>query len=117
MPYFFKLLDVQAVAAAKEAWGSKRLEELDAEERLSFACEKAATEDRITLMLRSAFKVASLQLSFLLEIRACGNAPGSEGYSEEKGEEKQSVWGEGGGGGIDRRPPQRTASPSSSARP
>ena len=47
----------QAVAAAKDAWGVKALEELDAEERLSFACEKAATEDKITLMLRSAFKV------------------------------------------------------------
>lgn len=46
----------EAVVAAKEAWGSKMLEELDAEERLSFACEKAATNDRITLLLRSAFK-------------------------------------------------------------
>ncbi len=50
------------MAAAKEAWGSKRLEELDAEERLSFACEKAATEDRITLLLRAAFKVGRASL-------------------------------------------------------
>lgn len=47
---------VQAVQSAKQAWGSQRLEELDAEERLSFACEKAATEDKITLQLRSALK-------------------------------------------------------------
>lgn len=51
------ILKLQAVSAAKSAWGTQRLEELDAEERLSFACEKATTDDRITLQLRAAYKV------------------------------------------------------------
>ena len=52
-----RLFDFQAVQAAKQAWGAQRLEELDAEEKLSFACEKATTDDRITLQLRAAYKV------------------------------------------------------------
>ena len=47
----------QAVAAAKEAWGQRQLKELDAEERLSMACEKAPTSDPATSKLRAAFQV------------------------------------------------------------
>lgn len=35
----------EAVAAAVEAWGERQLEELEAEERLAFACEKGPTKD------------------------------------------------------------------------
>jgi preprotein translocase subunit SecA len=44
-----------AVASAQAAWGERALEELDAEERLAFACEKAPTEDAVLLRLRAAF--------------------------------------------------------------
>ena len=47
----------QAVAAAKEAWGVRQLSELDAEERLAMACEKAPTSDHATSKLRAAFRV------------------------------------------------------------
>lgn len=47
----------QAVAAAKEAWGQRQLSELDAEERLAMACEKAPTSDHATSKLRAAFRV------------------------------------------------------------
>ena len=47
----------QAVAAAKEAWGQRQLSELDAEERLATACEKAPTSDNATSKLRAAFRV------------------------------------------------------------
>jgi preprotein translocase subunit SecA len=44
-----------AVSAAAGAWGERSVEALDAEERLSFACEKAPTVDPATLALRAAF--------------------------------------------------------------
>ncbi len=46
-----KLLD-DAVAAAVGAWGERQLTELDAEERLSIACEKAPTDDDVTKKVR-----------------------------------------------------------------
>jgi len=49
-----KLL-VDAVDAAARAWGERSVEALEAEERLSFACEKAPTEDAAALALRAAF--------------------------------------------------------------
>jgi preprotein translocase subunit SecA len=49
-----KLAD-DAVAAAVGAWGERQLEELEAEERLAFACEKAPTSDAVALALRAAF--------------------------------------------------------------
>lgn len=55
---FLEGISMQAVQAAKQAWGAKQLEELDAEERLAFACEKATTSDKITLKLRDAYKVS-----------------------------------------------------------
>eukprot|EP00227_Mantoniella_beaufortii_P019152 CAMPEP_0197574944 /NCGR_PEP_ID=MMETSP1326-20131121/515_1 /TAXON_ID=1155430 /ORGANISM="Genus nov. species nov., Strain RCC2288" /LENGTH=1006 /DNA_ID=CAMNT_0043137615 /DNA_START=211 /DNA_END=3227 /DNA_ORIENTATION=- len=45
----------EAVDAAAAAWGERSLEALDAEDRLSFACEKAPTEDAAALKLRAAF--------------------------------------------------------------
>ena len=49
-----KLL-VDAVDAAAKAWGERSVDALEAEERLSFACEKAPTEDAAALALRAAF--------------------------------------------------------------
>ena len=49
-----KLL-VDAVDAAARTWGERSVEALEAEERLSFACEKAPTEDAAALALREAF--------------------------------------------------------------
>ena len=48
---------LQAVSAAKQAWGVRKLKELDAEDRLSTACEKAPTSDPATSKLRAAFRV------------------------------------------------------------
>ena len=47
----------QAVAAAKQAWGERRISELEAEDRLAMACEKAPTPDPATSKLRAAFRV------------------------------------------------------------
>ncbi len=58
----------QAVAAAKEAWGQRQLSELEAEERLAMACEKAPTSDHATSKLRAAFRV--LLSSFILSLEA-----------------------------------------------
>ena len=38
------------------SWGKKALDDLDAEEKLAFACEKGPTEDEDLVALRSAFK-------------------------------------------------------------
>lgn len=37
----------EAVAGAVEAWGERKLGELEAEDRLAFACEKAPTMDPV----------------------------------------------------------------------
>ena len=37
-----------AVEAAVAAWGERAISELEAEDRLAFACEKAPTEDPVT---------------------------------------------------------------------
>ncbi|PNW75221.1 hypothetical protein CHLRE_12g517900v5 [Chlamydomonas reinhardtii] len=44
-----------AVTAAVAAWGTRQLSELEAEDRLSVACEKGHTEDPELLKLREAF--------------------------------------------------------------
>jgi preprotein translocase subunit SecA len=49
-----KLLS-DAVDAASSAWGERSVDALEAEERLSFACEKAPTEDGAALAIRAAF--------------------------------------------------------------
>lgn len=53
---------LQAVSAAKQAWGQCSLEELVAEERLAVACEKAPTQDPITQQLRKVFKVTVVDM-------------------------------------------------------
>lgn len=45
----------KAVSLAVKVWGEKSLDELDAEDKLSFACEKAPTKDEVSLALRQAF--------------------------------------------------------------
>lgn len=47
----------QAVAAAKGAWGERQLAELEAEDRLAVACERAPTSDPVIAKLRAAFQV------------------------------------------------------------
>lgn len=44
-----------AVDLAVETWGAGQLAELDAEERLAFACEKAPTSDPVVQKIREAF--------------------------------------------------------------
>ena len=50
----------QAVSACAQAWGERALAELDAEDRLAAACEKAPTSDPATATLRAAFQVFHL---------------------------------------------------------
>ena len=45
----------EAVDTAVSTWGERQLEELDAEERLAFACEKAPTADPVLQKIRKAF--------------------------------------------------------------
>ena len=45
-------LAAAAVAAAVGAWGQRQLEELEAEERLAYACEKAPTQDPVIEQVR-----------------------------------------------------------------
>jgi preprotein translocase subunit SecA len=45
----------EAVNAAVSTWGTGQLAELDAEERLAFACEKAPTDDPVVQKIRAAF--------------------------------------------------------------
>ena len=59
-----KLIDA-GVAKAVEAWGSRALPELDAEERLAFACERAPSSDAATLALRAAFRAAEAEFEAL----------------------------------------------------
>ncbi|CAK0755431.1 Protein translocase subunit SA1, chloroplastic [Coccomyxa viridis] len=50
-----KLME-EAVSACRQAWGERCLSELDAEDRLATACEKAPTSDPATAALRAAFQ-------------------------------------------------------------
>lgn len=45
----------EAVKLAVETWGQGSLNELEAEERLSYSCEKGPAEDQVIAKLRSAF--------------------------------------------------------------
>lgn len=45
----------EAVQSAVEAWGQKSLTELEAEERLSYSCEKGPVQDEVIGKLRNAF--------------------------------------------------------------
>ncbi len=46
----------QAVAEARSAWGARALPDLEAEDRLSVACERAPTSDPVIASLRAAFQ-------------------------------------------------------------
>lgn len=46
-----------AVRAAAGSWGERSLTLLDAEDRLSVACEKGTTEDQVLLRLRAVYQV------------------------------------------------------------
>jgi len=46
-----------AVKAAAASWGERSLELLEAEDRLSVACEKGNTEDQVLLKLRAVYQV------------------------------------------------------------
>lgn len=50
-------LVTDAVETAVDAWGQKSMTELEAEDRLSYACEKGPTEDVVISKLRLAFEV------------------------------------------------------------
>jgi preprotein translocase subunit SecA len=43
----------EAVESAAKIWGEKSLSELEAEDRLSYACEKGPTEDEVMTQLRN----------------------------------------------------------------
>ncbi|XWS76733.1 hypothetical protein CRYUN_Cryun01aG0203100 [Craigia yunnanensis] len=45
----------EAVELAVKTWGKKSLSELEAEERLSYSCEKGPAQDEVIAKLRSAF--------------------------------------------------------------
>jgi preprotein translocase subunit SecA len=46
----------KAAAGAAEAWGSRQLTPLEAEDRLAVACEKAPTDDATLSQLREVFQ-------------------------------------------------------------
>lgn len=58
--------------AATNAWGVRQLSALEAEDRLSIACEKGLTEDSAMLSLREAYQVGLHGLWALV----CGMLPG-----------------------------------------
>ncbi len=51
----------RAVKLAVGAWGERQLSALEAEDRLSVACEKGLSEDEVTLALRAAYQVGKRQ--------------------------------------------------------
>jgi len=56
-----------AVATATKAWGERSLTLLEAEDRLSVACERGAAEDPATLALRGAFNAAAAEYRAVTE--------------------------------------------------
>ena len=67
-----------AIESAAKEWGERSVDALDAEERLSFACEKAPTDDAAALKLRAAFNAIEME------------------FKQVTGAEKQEVGGIGG---------------------
>lgn len=51
-----------AVKAATALWGGQALPLLEAEDRLSVACEKGDTQDEVLLQLRQAYQVPGLRV-------------------------------------------------------
>lgn len=56
-----------AVEAAAEAWGEKALPLLEAEDRLSYACEKGPTSDPVIGKLRNAFQSVNKEYKIFTE--------------------------------------------------
>jgi hypothetical protein len=59
------------VQAAVAAWGERKLGALEAEDRLSVACEKGETSDEVMLQLRAAFQVRPTPSGVLLAPFVC----------------------------------------------
>lgn len=58
----------KACKSAVSSWGSKVLTELEAEEQLAFACEKAPTDDPTMTALRSAFQQLQQEYKAVTEV-------------------------------------------------
>ncbi|KAK9821732.1 hypothetical protein WJX81_008527 [Elliptochloris bilobata] len=58
----------EAVAAARVTWGLRALPELEAEDRLSVACEKAPTSDPVISKLRAAFQRAEAEYKVVTDM-------------------------------------------------
>ncbi len=54
-----------AVKFAVQGWGQHSLSPLEAEDRLSVACEKGLTDDEVTVQLRGAFQVGRTTIMFI----------------------------------------------------
>ncbi|KAF7153838.1 hypothetical protein RHSIM_Rhsim01G0000500 [Rhododendron simsii] len=57
----------EAVQLAVDTWGQKSLSELEAEERLSYSCEKGPAQDGVIANLRSAFLEIAKEYKFYTE--------------------------------------------------
>lgn len=57
-----------AVAFAAETWGEQSLPALEAEDRLSIACEKAPSSDPVTIKLREAFTLLAQEYKVQTEL-------------------------------------------------
>ncbi|XP_058195964.1 protein translocase subunit SecA, chloroplastic [Rhododendron vialii] len=57
----------EAVQLAVDTWGQKSLTELEAEERLSYSCEKGPAQDEVIANLRSAFLEIAKEYKFYTE--------------------------------------------------
>ncbi|XP_048336904.2 protein translocase subunit SecA, chloroplastic [Ziziphus jujuba] len=57
----------EAVKLAVETWGQRSLTELEAEERLSYSCEKGPAEDQVIAKLRKAFLEVVKEYKFYTE--------------------------------------------------
>jgi preprotein translocase subunit SecA len=65
-----------ASKAAAAAWGERSLPLLEAEDRLSVACEKGSTDDEVLLKLRAVYQVRPVGMMLLehcqLVCMSCG---------------------------------------------
>jgi hypothetical protein len=66
----------KAVKLAVAAWGERQLNDLEAEDRLSVACEKGITEDEVTLALREGYQVGGDELAGAAAGAGAGAAAG-----------------------------------------
>ena len=61
-----------AVATAVAAWGERALADLEAEDRLAIACERAPSDDPTTLALRAAFRAAEAEYAAVTAAEKAG---------------------------------------------